>query len=243
VNHDEYIFPARTVADSGAGLSYSVYCVSAVTSTPSVSYVSAPDSGYSLDNLAPAAPGGFTVAYNSGGGNYLSWDPSAASDFHYFTVYRGDSADFAPDPLNAVHHPTGTDWLDTVAQGWRYHYKISATDDAGNESDASSPGVLTAAEESGPPRDFALHQNVPNPFNPVTAIAFDVPVRTRVKLAIYDVSGRLIRTIVDREMAPGYKRVSWDGKDESGRDAASGVYFYRLFMPGFIQSRKMILVR
>jgi hypothetical protein len=93
------------------------------------------------------------------------------------------------------------------------------------------------------PKRFALAQNHPNPFNPTTTIAFDLPVRTSVRLVIYDVSGRLIRTLVDDEMSPGQQSVRWDGRDAAGRKAASGVYFYRLETPAFNQSRKMILLQ
>jgi len=84
---------------------------------------------------------------------------------------------------------------------------------------------------------------VPNPFNPTTVVAFDVPQPTHVRLAIYDVSGTLIRTLLDQQLEPGHKRVTWDGKDAAGGDVASGVYFYRLETTAFSSTRKMILLR
>jgi hypothetical protein len=135
------------------------------------------------------------------------------------------------------------EWLDTVEDGWKYHYKITAVDFSGNESDPTGAGTVTGAGTPETPRSFALYQNVPNPFNPSTAIAFDVPKRAKVKLVIYDVSGRLVRKLVDREVEPGRKSVSWDGRDFSGRNVASGIYFYRLETPTFSESKKMILLR
>jgi hypothetical protein len=90
---EQYIYPTLTLADSTvAGMAYAVYMVTAHTATPSNWYASAPDSGYSVDNLAPHVPTGLAVAYNSGGGNDLSWDACPDYDFEYFKVYRGTRA-------------------------------------------------------------------------------------------------------------------------------------------------------
>jgi hypothetical protein len=93
------------------------------------------------------------------------------------------------------------------------------------------------------PAGYALYQNVPNPFNPTTTIRFDLPVRSHVKLAIYNVKGQLVRVLVNRDIDAGYEEVRWDGRDSMGRSAASGVYFYRLTTPAFSESRKMILLK
>jgi len=64
-----------------------------------------------------------------------------------------------------------------------------------------------------------------------------------VTLRVYDVAGRLVATLVDEVQSPGPKRARWDGSDQRGGVAASGVYFYRLTAPGFEQTRKMVLIR
>jgi hypothetical protein len=88
-----------------------------------------------------------------------------------------------------------------------------------------------------------LFQNSPNPFSPETRIAFDLPTAGRAELRIYDVRGRLVRTLIDGKRAAGPQSVSWDGRDETGVEVASGVYFYSLNAPGVDESRRMILVR
>ncbi len=90
----------------------------------------------------------------------------------------------------------------------------------------------------------ALHlfQNRPNPFSPETRIEFELPQSGRVALKIYAVSGRLVRTLVEDRRAAGSHSVRWDGRDESGRKVASGVYFYNLAADGISESRKMILL-
>jgi hypothetical protein len=93
------------------------------------------------------------------------------------------------------------------------------------------------------PSRFALHPNRPNPFNPTTTIAYDLPRASRVRLAIYDVRGREVRTLLDANQPAGSHQVRWDGRDARGVPAASGVYFYRLSATGFVQTKKMVLLK
>jgi len=88
-----------------------------------------------------------------------------------------------------------------------------------------------------------LFQNRPNPFLPETQIAFELPLAGRAELRIYDVSGRLVRTLVDERRPAGPHSVMWNGRDETGRKVASGVYFYSLSAPGVDENRRMILVK
>ncbi len=242
---DQYVHPTLTLADSTVedGMAYAVYMVTAHTTTPYVWYASAPDSGYSLDNLAPHVPTGLAVAYNSGSGNDLSWDACPDYDFEYFKVYRGTSEDFVPEAGNLAQTTIDTDWLDTVDDGYLYCYRVSAVDHAGNESAPASAGTVTDADPPAMPKTFALYQNVPNPFNPTTRIRFDLPEAADVRLVVYDVSGRKIRELASGQMPAGAREVTWDGRDAAGRAAASGIYFYRLDAGRFTQTRKMILLR
>ncbi|HER42930.1 MAG TPA: T9SS type A sorting domain-containing protein, partial [Candidatus Eisenbacteria bacterium] len=83
----------------------------------------------------------------------------------------------------------------------------------------------------------------PNPFNPVTTVAFGVPRPGRVRIAVYDIAGRRGAVLVDRFMEAGEFTARWDGRDERGRAAASGVYFARMTMDDFSATRKMVLLR
>jgi hypothetical protein len=93
------------------------------------------------------------------------------------------------------------------------------------------------------PIAFSLHQNVPNPFNPRTTLRFSVPEASAVRLAVYDVNGRMVRTLISGERAAGMHEVTWDGTDDVGRAVASGVYVYRLTTDADVAVRKMVLVR
>jgi len=85
--------------------------------------------------------------------------------------------------------------------------------------------------------------NVPNPFNPATEIRFTLPAEQAVRLVVYDVSGRLVRTLVDETRLAGDHAARWDGTDRSGRAVASGTYFARLTGRGVNQVRSMALIR
>jgi subtilisin family serine protease len=114
------------------------------------------------------------------------------------------------------------------------------------------------SEDSKIIHDYALHPAYPNPFNPSTIIAFDLPETQHVKLEIFDISGRKVRTLVDQTVNAGRHQVSWNGQNESGISVASGIYLYRLQAGNlstptnrgrqgsgqvFVQSRKMTFLR
>jgi hypothetical protein len=93
------------------------------------------------------------------------------------------------------------------------------------------------------PEDFSLSQNYPNPFNPQTSIRYALPQDAQVRLVIYNLLGRKVKTLVDERQSAGHKTVWWDGKDEKGDPAASGVYFYRIDADQFSEVKKMMLVK
>ena len=89
----------------------------------------------------------------------------------------------------------------------------------------------------------ALGQNFPNPFNPITTIAFDLPRSEQVRVTIHDVQGRLVRTLVDGVRDEGRHTVVWSGVTDAGRRAASGAYIYRLQTESRVMSRTMVLAK
>jgi hypothetical protein len=94
------------------------------------------------------------------------------------------------------------------------------------------------------PGAVVLDANAPNPFNPVTRIRFGLPASAVVSLAVFDVRGQKVATLVDGESLPaGYHAVLWEGCDDQGRRVASGTYFYRLTAPEHVLTRKMVLLK
>ena len=107
-------------------------------------------------------------------------------------------------------------------------------------------GLVTAGVDQAPAAPgmtTALRGNFPNPFNPSTAIRFDLAASGPVALRIFDAGGRLVRTLVDGPRAAGAQSAVWDGRNDSAAPVASGVYFYRLEAPGFEASERMVLTK
>ncbi len=114
----------------------------------------------------------------------------------------------------------------------------------------TDPGPPTFVEETSAsavaPSNYVLQQNYPNPFNPETQIVFYVPAsvkQQRVVIKIYDLLGRLVAVLFDREVAPGRYEITWNGKDLFGRDLPSGTYIYRLEAGSVTMAKRMTLLR
>ncbi|NKB65641.1 MAG: T9SS type A sorting domain-containing protein [Candidatus Latescibacteria bacterium] len=111
---------------------------------------------------------------------------------------------------------------------------------------ADPPSQITAVLEDYSqtlPQDIALEQNYPNPFNSGTAIRFALPVGGQVELALYNLVGQKVQTLVQGQRPAGTYTVRWDGRDEAGRELASGLYLYRLQAGGQVKTRKLLLLR
>ena len=93
------------------------------------------------------------------------------------------------------------------------------------------------------PASYALYANYPNPFNPSTVIQFDLPRRSDVSLAVYNILGKKVKELVDKEMPAGTYSVDWNGDNEQGKRVSSGMYFYRLTAGDFEQTKKMVLIK
>jgi len=102
---------------------------------------------------------------------------------------------------------------------------------------------LETDSESVMPMDYLLHQNYPNPFNPVTDIRYDIPDNAQVSIIIYDVMGRKVRSLVNKEQVAGFHHAQWDGKNDLGTPIASGMYVYMLKAGHHISAKKMVMLK
>lgn len=135
-------------------------------------------------------------------------------------------------PKTAIARDTAANWLTVGGQTGFSDWIIA--------EDLSLVGV----GDGTPARpSFALAPNHPNPFNPSTRLEYSLPAAGRVRLAVYDVAGRLVRTLVDAELPGGAHAAAWDGTDDHGRAAPSGTYFARLEADGRVATGRMGLVR
>ena len=247
VQSSAYTYLARTYGDSSSqGIFLSRFKITAHTDDPDRYYTSAVDSGYSVDNLAPAVPAQL-MAVKMGNGLSLSWSAAVDEDFNNFRVYRSElpgSDMTGTQPLAEMVAPEYADT--TLTMGVTYYYRVSAMDANGNEShlsDELSSSTLSLPGAEAIPTVFALHQNYPNPFNPATLLRYDLPVPSNVNFSIYDLMGREVASLVLGEQGPGFHSIVWQGKDGTGRQAPSGIYIARLVTPAYTKSIKMVLLK
>ena len=107
-----------------------------------------------------------------------------------------------------------------------------------------STATVALSEEGMIPKEFALSQNFPNPFNPSTKIGFDVPAGADfVSLTIYNLLGQNVKTLISKALTPGHYTVEWDANDDLNLPVASGIYFYELRSRSFLERKKMLLIR
>lgn len=117
-----------------------------------------------------------------------------------------------------------------------------------------SPGVITLTEDvitdvrettqsTDLPASYELMQNYPNPFNPSTTIRFSLPTAGEVRLDVFNILGRHVTTLVDQRLSVGDYSVDWNGVNITGGEVASGIYFYRLTVGDFVETKKMIMLK
>ncbi|MCP4683872.1 MAG: T9SS type A sorting domain-containing protein [bacterium] len=107
----------------------------------------------------------------------------------------------------------------------------------------TSTGIEDITPDGLLPEEYALSQNYPNPFNPSTQIELSLPTAGLVELEVFNVLGRKVRRLINEKLPAGVHRIEFDGRSDSGKRVASGVYFYRIQTEDFVQSRKMILLK
>jgi predicted outer membrane repeat protein len=246
MQQDTYLALAPTLADQviGEPTPDTVYFVSAHTTIPSLFYCSAPASGISTDDIAPSVPDGFQATYSytpEGGVDVaLTWTVSEANDLDHYRIYSGETPDFEPDTFSAT---TATAMTLSYPDNLPVFFKVSARDHVGNESEIAAPITVVGVDDSVPLADVGLHANYPNPFNPVTRIPFAIARAGAVRLAIYDLAGRMVTELVAGDLAAGPHTAVWTGTDARGKAVASGSYLCVLEMSDRTESRVMTLVR
>ncbi len=211
------------------------FMVTAHTNDPNTFTDSNIAGGYSVDNLAPSAPGSPKLVANR-----VVWSPAPESGVKHYVVYQAHLRSIG---FGDVPYLTTVDT--SFAVEWNRIYGIAAVDFGGNEGElATIVAVIDGVGGEVPlPTQLALSQNAPNPFNPSTTIRFAVPEAAAVELAVYSTSGQLVRTLVGETVDAGHHVIVWDGRDLAGREVASGVYLYRLKSRSASIVRRMLLVR
>lgn len=177
------------------------------------------------------------------GGMGLSWnyDPNIADGFNVYRRVGSNSLRLNEDLLSSTSgHIEFVDTGEGLSEGQVVFYSYAMVL-GGNELGRSEE--VEVEFTSGLPTVFALHGNYPNPFNPITTIKFDMPRQAHVKLSVYDIAGRLVKTLVDEVRPAAAHSVIWDGSDRTGRRVASGTYYYVVQSDSFRAVEKMMLVK
>jgi hypothetical protein len=104
-------------------------------------------------------------------------------------------------------------------------------------------GIEESEKEKATGTKYALYQNIPNPFTQRTAISYQLRASSHTTLKIYDLSGRIVRTLINEEMEAGRYAIQWDGMDDRKKKVSSGIYFYRLEAQDFRATEKLVLLR
>ncbi|HEX5133253.1 MAG TPA: FlgD immunoglobulin-like domain containing protein [Candidatus Krumholzibacteria bacterium] len=247
---------AMTIQYSGLGTSGSC-CHYPVLPDPSLSDVLLVDCDYIetygtggevVVNEEEACPCGVPVLISrfdarvTGRGVEIAWELGGDELAERYTVMRRVGDDAFPRPVvDGVANGTRGSYLDAMVEpATTYHYELVVRTRDGSEYRSPSQTVTTAAAT------LALGQNHPNPFNPVTAIPYQLPNGAnpvRVRLLILDVSGRLVRTLVNEDQTGGAREAVWEGKDDRGNPVSSGIYFYVLDVANQRLTRKLVLLK
>lgn len=192
-----------------------------------------------LDNSLPL-PGIDVIVTNAGGdtvGSFVTDEDGIVSvDVAAKGItFSGYSDAQNPFTLSAVHN------LDDGTSALIGSVTATVTKDTAITLSISYLGL--AAGEADLPTEFALSQNYPNPFNPSTTIRYALPEDANVRLRVYDIAGRLVKTLIQGTQNAGYYYVMWDGTDNAGKATASGIYIYELVAGDFRQVDKMIFLK
>ncbi len=240
---ETYSFTATTLYDSMATIDGKhFFLLSAHTDDANIFFDSQPDSGFSIDNLAPNSPVNLAGQLNAEG-VAIRWARNTETDLQGYLVYSSDQPGINTSMLQPVASTRDTFFVDLLSDSQSSVYLvIVAADSNGNHSSASDElaFTVTSVQAGGSliPSEFSLSQNYPNPFNPTTRIEFALPELSHVLLEVYNLVGGRVATVVDRQLDAGSHAIEFNAGE-----LPSGAYFYRVQAKHFTQVRKMILLQ
>jgi len=212
------------------------YCSDVVTWT-------AGDSSGTVEGPLPVELTTFQ-AFDGDGQVTLRWHTASEQDNDHFLLYKRRSGQENFHMLAEIQgqgtttEPHDYEYLDQwVQNGVTYEYRISDVDIAGHETFYEQ--IISATPRpDAVPLEYALHPNWPNPFNPTTTIRYDVKENGVISLKIFDLLGREVATLADRDHTPGSYTITWNATG-----FPSGIYLCRMEAQGFAQVRKLLLVK
>ena len=199
-----------------------------------------------MADTGPAVPGIFIVG-DSATYYHLSTTATFNDSILVCLSYDEDEIPGPEEDLVILHYDTtlvSPDWVDITVSLDTLANVVCGRTATLSPFVLAVPNPASGADTDATPTQFALHQSIPNPFNPTTIIGYDVPAGgAHVTIRVYDVTGRLVQTLVDEPRPEGVHRVIWDGRNARGEQVATGVYFYRMQAGSFVATRKAVLLK
>ncbi len=200
------------------------------------------------DDIKPLAPQNISLTTSDSLTWILSWGkPAPASDGDtavYYNVYQDTVTPVNISDITkmikfrVVNDTSVTITLSSVPNS-NIFFAVTAYDKGYNESLQAEAGIVfTSVKEPVHPFDYSLEQNYPNPFNPSTKIKYHMPAAGNVTIKVFDVLGKEVTTLVDEYKSPGSYEV-----DFIANSLSSGIYFFRLVSGGFVETKKILLIR
>lgn len=181
----------------------------------------------------------------------MEGDTLGLEEISYITSQDGGSTWSVPLIVSRPNHDAA--YPTFAARVFGDKVELSWRETAAENSDDGSPtavvygfvGISTAIENNAGfvSEKFQLHQNYPNPFNPETQIRYQIARKGQYELAVYNLLGEMVKTLLSDELIHGEYQVSWDGTNQSGDLVASGIYFYQLKGDDLSITRKMMFIR
>jgi hypothetical protein len=244
--------PGKIYITSNSGVTWNLRLIGlSANSVPSISFKNDKLTGIAISDIMMP-----NIARTTNAG--LNWQsvnvgPGTFGVGHVKWIPETDIFFLAANKLKRTSN-NGTDWFDMETGGVQFFDHIDLVPSGGNNICAyalTNDGRVLKFEgepfgiepvNTIIPEEFSLEQNYPNPFNPVTNFGFRIADFGSVRLTIYDIQGRIVRTVVNEQLKPGVYEVNFDGSD-----LASGVYYYRLEVnskaTNFSQTKKMVVVK
>ena len=201
----------------------------------------APDMGALEFRLA--APSGLQ-AFPQNSSVVLLWNDVGIDDLQYYLLERSTSEEFDEDLVsNALVNITYED--DDLEFDTEYFYRVSYYVDGWSDYSDTVSVILEFMEldQNQLPNDYALYQNYPNPFNPLTNLSYDLPEDSGVNLTIYNMMGKIVKTLVSEQQSAGKKTLQWDATNDLGQQVSAGLYIYTIKAESFSDTKKMILLK
>ena len=173
----------------------------------------------------------------------LNWEMPSINDFDHFNVYFAiDSDEFEIlDETIGIQYFYEHEYIPTTI----YKFYLTTVNQQGMESDPSEIVEFWSVDSDDLPAPLVtkLNGNYPNPFNPTTKINFSIEQDKQVELTIYNLKGQKVKQLINDQLPAGQHEIIWNGKDDNGKQAASGIYFYKMKSGDYQQSKKMLLLK